>query len=584
MKILKYIIVIIALLLLLACDDATSPKEMITAPSNFSLTMANWNTIELNWQDNTDEESMYRVDRRIGDGEWEIEYKILPENSITFTDSNLVDFDIYTYHLFALNEIESSNYTEATYALIHNDIATITSSLEGYNMIMPLDTIEVQFQLLDYNGDLVEPDYEVWFKLLHASEGTELNNIPLNPTDSISVLCKAGIVNLIITSGYDLEYIRIKAYTKNSQSIEISTEVQLSVGYENFIVTEIRPQNTNIIALDPLDSESIIFSLRNQFGRIISDDCNLDIELLERPDGTNINGVLYDAGDVQNLIVSPGYFSLNINSEAECGNVVIKLTTYTPIGEEVSLIYSNIVVRELVPYSCELTPDGVNDAENEGNGIWRLKLEAYLAGEYGYAIPDSTEVQFSLPDNPDFAYLENENVLVGDFEGANPGVVQNHIYFDGAYTNETVIVRVESGDFTQDFEVILPIQFPQISIESNEDDLDWTWEDGIETISFKIHQSDGQGNAINNQSLLFFTVLGEAVEMGSDDDNNINTEVTGYDEELGQAGIATKDYIFTMYECPPPNGNYPGRVDGILNIQVIGTNLQQDIEYTLFRY
>ncbi|MBN2769203.1 MAG: SUMF1/EgtB/PvdO family nonheme iron enzyme [Spirochaetes bacterium] len=56
------------------------------APSNLNSSNINLNTIALNWQDNSIGEDGFKIDKKVGNEDWTIEYAVLNENVATWTD------------------------------------------------------------------------------------------------------------------------------------------------------------------------------------------------------------------------------------------------------------------------------------------------------------------------------------------------------------------------------------------------------------------------------------------------------------------------------------------------------------------
>jgi len=217
---------------------------------------------------------------------------------------------------------------------------------------------------------------------------------------------------------------------------------------------------------------------------------------------------------------------------------------------------------------------------------WKISLDALLRYGYNWPLPVGSLVQFTLINNPSFAQLENDFVYVGNSEDADPGEACNFLTYHGSYTNETIVVRIECGEFSEDFEVVLPIQYPSVGYFYTPPDIDWSWENGTHTSKVRLFVSDAQYNEINNQVLVFSLNLGEPVDMESDDDDNPYTEITSTSSNGGftSDGRIDKDWIFQRSECPPPQGDSPGTITVDLNVTSPGTEIDTSFPITLYRY
>ena len=167
-----------------------------------------------------------------------------------------------------------------------------------------------------------------------------------------------------------------------------------------------------------------------------------------------------------------------------------------------------------------------------------------------------------------------------------PGVAYTQLIYEGAHTNDTLLVQAEAGTCSETTEFIMPLQFPVLDAAVSPHNLYWiennpSYPDSL-IATFLISLLDGQNNPIDNQQLLFLCDLGEPIDMGTDNDNNPFTENTGI--VLNQHGQIDKEWIFYRYECPPPVGNEPGTITGTMIVWIPGTSTEIEIPITLIRY
>ena len=154
-------LVLVVVLFTFACQQfSTSPETSLEAPSNLTLEQISLEHIQLTWSDNSSGEDGYRIDRKIGENEWEENYRILSENATILIDSNLVAIDNYSYRVSTFSNNNSSGTAEANIDFSYEDVAFISGEVvETFNMF---HSIELLIDLYDINWNLVERDYTVY--------------------------------------------------------------------------------------------------------------------------------------------------------------------------------------------------------------------------------------------------------------------------------------------------------------------------------------------------------------------------------------------------------------------------------------
>lgn len=85
------------------------------APTNLTVPSASTNSIDLAWTDNASNETAFEIERRVEGGTFQ---KIgeVPADTVTFTDSNLVQHTDYVYRVRAVNSYGNSDYTNTVTA------------------------------------------------------------------------------------------------------------------------------------------------------------------------------------------------------------------------------------------------------------------------------------------------------------------------------------------------------------------------------------------------------------------------------------------------------------------------------------
>lgn len=583
----RYSLLVLALLFfLISCEDSTCPDVVMTAPSNLSLEQLDWGSIQLTWQDNTTQETNYQIVRRIGEGDWEVDYQVLAKNSTSFIDSNLIEMGNYTYRVFGYNDEESSGFTEATYYFSYDEVEAIYPANEETVLILPEETIEYQAYLVDALDALVERDYEVWFKLISAPDGTNINGVLFNNSDSVSVLSIAGVASIDITAGSEEGEILLKSYTYNSSGEEVAADLVAYVDNQYPEVTEIEILTTEQITLGANDTAAIHLNLLDEEGNIVQEEYEVYVELLGGPEGFNINNEVYEVGEYVTVPTVLGQTVFSIGSGEVSGAASIRIYTYNSI-EEISVEMANILVVASAPAYCELYSGGINEGEDVGNGNWRIHLNVLITDMYGNPVQNGTTVFFSLPDNPEGAFLETPNVFVGNINDPIPGVAYNYLSYEGSHTNDVVTVKITVGDFEQEFEVLLPLQFGNLEAMAVPFHFEWTEDNNPEYVDIEVRiiLRDTQNNPINGQVLIFSTNIGYALEPSPPDTGDAWTGLTGIGTEppfVGENGVLTKYIRVYKFELPAPDPE-PETVQLIVDIQAMGADVTTQVIAQLTR-
>ncbi len=471
MKIRIWFILLIFFVTLSCTKVSTSPEDGLEAPSNFVLEQIDLESIQLAWQGNSSAEEGFRIDRKIGENEWEEDYQTLPENVTSFLDSGLETIGNYSYRISAYSNDDYSDTIEADIDFFYNEVKSIQATISQNNII---NSFEFQFALLDSNGINVERDYDVWFKLLSRPEGTNLNGILYNTTDSLSVRSIHGIVPVTLNAG------------------------------------------------------------------------------------------------------------------EQSGIAVLKCYVYDSNDNEISITKSNIVIHTSIPATVDFSIGEINSGINLGNGLWEIEVSVLLLDGQGNPIIDGTAVYFSLPYCSSWATI-NSAGYVGNTNANGdsiPGVAFTRLTYDGSHTNETIFVRIELG-FANNFEgeLVLPIQFPTIDIVAVPLHVDW-WaippDPEYKSTEIRITLRDGQNNPVDNHIVVFSTTLGEPLEPIPPDTGDPYTGLTGVVND--EHGRLNKEVEFYYLECPPPIPSPPGTTTGTITAQVLGTNTSNQVIIILRRY
>lgn len=581
----RYSLLILFVCLLMACENSFESSVPFYAPTDFGIAKVDWGCLELSWTDNTNKEMQYQIDRRVGEGEWEIEFQILPANTVRYIDSEVNVCADYTYRVFAYNYEECSGCAESVYSYYFDEVDSIISNPNNVTILRPGLGEFFSFNLFGLNGEIPDLDYEICIEIISAPVGSYIYN---NGTqcNSLSVTTSNGNGSIYLHAGDEEGEILLKAHTFKTTGEEVSAEFQILVDYPE--VTDIILISEDYNFLYPNDSIEVSVELRSSpsYWNVVEEEYEIFYQFIEKPWDTNINGSMYDINELYPLTTIDGRSTVTLNSGEYSGNIELKIFTYNSLGEEIALTKNYCVVSYNDAEYCSIDAGGISEGVDVGDGFWQINLDAYLRGGGYWPLMDGSLVQFTLLNNYPEVFLEDELSYVGNTEDSEPGVAYNFITYHGSQTNETVLVRIECGELSEDYEVVLPIQYPILYLGYAPPDMDWNWENGIHTSTIDFTVYDGQHNGIDNQILLFSMDLGEPVDMGSDDDDDPISELTGayYNGSYYSHGYIDKDWIFQISECPPPQGNIPGTITGDLNVTSPGTEIDSTYPLTLYRY
>jgi hypothetical protein len=122
----------------------------LPAPSSLKTTVLNESSIMLTWNDNSEGEEGFKIDRRIGStGEWLIDYETIDANIDTWTDTELTLGIVYYYRVRAYNSTYYSLYSKIVSMSPWNPINFIEIPIGTFNMgstsldEQPIHTVDI---------------------------------------------------------------------------------------------------------------------------------------------------------------------------------------------------------------------------------------------------------------------------------------------------------------------------------------------------------------------------------------------------------------------------------------------------------
>lgn len=92
-------------------DDDIRPEDW--APQNLRINQITNTTVQLRWEDNSSGEDGFKIDRKVNDKNFEVEYASTPVNESTYTDNNVnTAINSYSYRVYAFSGILNSSYKQ----------------------------------------------------------------------------------------------------------------------------------------------------------------------------------------------------------------------------------------------------------------------------------------------------------------------------------------------------------------------------------------------------------------------------------------------------------------------------------------
>jgi hypothetical protein len=90
-----------------------TPTASIIAPTNLRFTVNSPNSITLNWNDNSNNETGFKIERKVGSGNFDL-LNSVDTNINTYTDNSVLETEMYSYRVYAYNSTSSSGFSNTT--------------------------------------------------------------------------------------------------------------------------------------------------------------------------------------------------------------------------------------------------------------------------------------------------------------------------------------------------------------------------------------------------------------------------------------------------------------------------------------
>ncbi len=135
----------------------------IPAPTNLSIDRLSYTDVKLTWQDNSIGETGFKIDRKVGEGQWQIEFVEVNENIDEWIDENVEVWNLnYYYRIYAYFSYYNSNILESNifisysfdnYLAVPYDYSTIQTAIDASNdMDIVLIFPNTYFENINFQG------------------------------------------------------------------------------------------------------------------------------------------------------------------------------------------------------------------------------------------------------------------------------------------------------------------------------------------------------------------------------------------------------------------------------------------------
>jgi glucose/arabinose dehydrogenase len=118
-----------------------TPTTLVIAPSNLRLTVNSPSSIILNWNDNSNNELGFKIERKSGSGNFVL-IDSVGANITTYTNNFLSDTTLYSYRVYAYNASASSGYsnTASIVTAIPVELMSFSAELKNNSVLIKWST------------------------------------------------------------------------------------------------------------------------------------------------------------------------------------------------------------------------------------------------------------------------------------------------------------------------------------------------------------------------------------------------------------------------------------------------------------
>jgi photosystem II stability/assembly factor-like uncharacterized protein len=266
-----------------------------SSPTNLAATASSSSQINLTWQDNANDESGYKIDRRLTTTAPWVTIATTNSNVTSYSDTQLIDGTKYFYRVYAFNSNGNSNFS--------NDVNAITTMNAPTNLVLQV-VGNSQVSLSWNDNSQSETGYTVERKISQSGQFTKLTDVNSNIT---------SYTDASVVSGQQYFY-RVRGFNSNTTS-SYSNEV-------NVTITSIADEG--IIPKD--------FALYQNYPNPFNPTTTIKFAV---PSESNVNISIYDINGnkittILNSLKSPGFYTTSWNGKnSNDDNVTSGIYFYT---------------------------------------------------------------------------------------------------------------------------------------------------------------------------------------------------------------------------------------------------------------
>ncbi|MCK4358218.1 MAG: hypothetical protein KAW92_05655 [Candidatus Cloacimonetes bacterium] len=213
-------------------SDTVSWFSENSAPTNLQLEQITQDSIKLTWNDNSIGELNFRVDRKIGNENWQINYKILEPDTTSYIDYNPSLYDTCYYKVFAICGVSYSDSTQNYF------IPFLPSPTN-----LQMEALSATSVKLIWQDNCDREDGYLIYKMEEGSDW-DSTNVPANTEEWTDEDVIPGMVN----------YYKVCAYIDSNYSPYIEGEINTLPPPTNL---QIEQQNVHTFKLDWDDNSNL---------------------------------------------------------------------------------------------------------------------------------------------------------------------------------------------------------------------------------------------------------------------------------------------------------------------------------------
>jgi len=122
----------------------------LTSPTDLSFELID-NSIRLNWNDNSEGEDGFKIDKKVGSSDWQVVFGEVEEDIETWTDENAIDDDVIEYRVCTFYGENISSYSEVSFGCIDID-GNFYQTIQVGNQFWTTESLKVTHYR---NGDAI---------------------------------------------------------------------------------------------------------------------------------------------------------------------------------------------------------------------------------------------------------------------------------------------------------------------------------------------------------------------------------------------------------------------------------------------